>query len=88
MDYEYSVPVSVSPSGCTGQMSRKWTTGPFGIRMQISSFSSHTQLTPHSSSGNGPRLSDQLVHNFVGTNKYTAEYIYNRTYIVLCHYDI
>lgn len=50
--------------------------------MQISSFSSHTQLNPHSSSGNGPQLSDQLVLNFVGTNKYTAEYIY--TGLTLC----
>lgn len=60
---------------------RKWTSNPFGIfgiTTQTPSFSSHTKLDPYISSGNGPQLSDQLVHT-------CRENL--STYIVLEHND-
>lgn len=63
VDYKsHHVPASFSPNRWPN---RKWTTNPFGIfgiRLQIPKNSSHAQLDPHISSGNGPHVWSAGTH--------------------------
>lgn len=58
-------------------------------KQAVHHFSGHVQLSPpYIWSGNGPQLSDQLVHISVDATDFTAESIHNTIYIVLSHNDI
>lgn len=60
---------------------RKWTTNPLHFVVK------YIKLGQHICREKGPQLSDQLVHTSVGTMDYTAQSIYNSSYIVLWHND-